>query len=66
MNEFLERFDHALDRAKKTGRVAWLTEREESKGPHGEWIGKLIRVGRTRHPAFIVSTPAKHDPERDQ
>lgn len=61
---FLQEWDRALKRAQESGRVAFVTHLERSRGISGEVITAVVKA-RTRHPAFMGSPPKKHDPERD-
>lgn len=62
---FLEQWDATLERARRSGRIAYLTSLERVKTSRGQLITAVVHA-RTRHPAFMGVVPSKHDPERDQ
>jgi hypothetical protein len=61
---WLEEWDRTIKRAQESGRIAYMTKLERSKGPSGEVITAIVKA-RTRHPAFMGVVPPKVDPERD-
>lgn len=61
MNEFLQRFDHMIDVARRQGEACAIgTEVRE-----GDKVVGIQLTARTMHPAFMAVPMPKHDPERD-
>ena len=62
MNEFLQRFDHMIDVARRQGEACAIgTEVRE-----GDKVVGIQLTARTMHPVFMAPPMPKHDPERDK